>query len=220
MHTKRIAAGYGKKPRWIVTPRGPHIADESIPLLLVVRDILEYADNAREARRIIMDGLVLVDGKPKKDPSYAVGLMDVVEIPRTKEYFRVLPSKNRFLLKPIDKKEAGIKPCKIIGKKVLKKGRIQLNLHDGSNILVEEDNYKTRDMVVLELPERRIKESVGFDKGSEGLIVRGRHRGESGRISVIHPGNEIQKSITEIGDFQTLTDYIFVIGKDKPVIEI
>ncbi|MBN2014557.1 MAG: 30S ribosomal protein S4e [Candidatus Altiarchaeota archaeon] len=220
MHTKRLAAGYGKKPKWIVTPKGPHGIGESIPLTLIVRDILGYADNAREANRIIRNGLILVDGKTNRDPNYGVGLMDVIEIPKTNECFRVLPARKRFTLKPIKKEEAGIKPCKIIDKKVVKKGRIQLNLHDGSNILVDEDNYKTRDTVILELPDRKIKDLVKFDKGSVGIIVKGRHRAESGSIAAISKGSEIQKSLTEIGEFHTLTDYIFVIGKDKPLIEI
>ncbi len=220
MHTKRIAADYGKKPKWVVTPGGPHRKEESIPILLIVRDILKYADNSREARRIINEGLIVVDKKPRKDLKYGVGLMDVVEILKTKEYFRVLPGKKRYTLKKIEKKESDIKPCKIIGKTLIKKGLVQLNLHDGSNILVDDNKYKPRDTVILKLPERKINDWIKFDKGNVAMIVRGRHSGETGKIDEIFPGSAIHKSLTTMGDLQTLTEYIFVIGKDKPLIAV
>jgi small subunit ribosomal protein S4e len=220
MHTKRIAAGYGKKPKWVVTSRGPHRKGESIPLLLVVRDLLKYADNAREARRIISEGLILVDKKPVKDPGYGVGLMDVVEIPKTKEYFRVLPGKMRYSLKKIEGKESKIKPCKVINKTLVKKNVIQLNLHDGSNILVDDGKYKPKDTVVLELPDRKVTDWIKFEKGSNALVVRGRHSGRTGKINEIFPGSAIHKSLTTLEDLQTLTEYIFVVGKGKPLIDV
>jgi small subunit ribosomal protein S4e len=220
MHTKRIAAGYGKKPKWVVTSRGPHRKGESIPILLVIRDLLKYADNAREAKRIISEGLILVDKKPVKDPMYGVGLMDVVEIPKTKEYFRVLPGKIRYFLKKIDGKESNIKPCKVINKTLVEKNVIQLNLHDGSNIMVDDGEYKPKDTVILELPGRKIKDWIKFDKGNIALVVRGRHSGKTGKIGEIFPGSAIHKSITTMEDLRTLTEYIFVIGKDKPLIAV
>jgi small subunit ribosomal protein S4e len=220
MHTKRIAAGYGKKPKWLVTPRGPHRKVECIPLLRIVRDILGYADTAREANKIIKGGMVLVDKIARKDPTYGVGLMDVVEIPEAGQCFRVLPSKKKHELKPIDKKETGIKLCKVVGKKVVAKGKTQLNLHDGTNILVDGKDFKTGDSVVLALPGKKIKETLSFSKGAFGLVVRGRHIGQSGKVGDITPGNEVQKSLTNIGELQTLTEYIFIIGKDKPMITI
>ncbi len=218
MHTKRIAAGYGKKPKWVVTPKGPHRKGEGIPLMIILRDMLEYADNAHEAKRIISRGLVLVDKKQVKDPRYAVGLMDVVEIPKTGEYFRILPGKKRYDLRPIDEKEAEIKPCKIIDKAIVRGKHIQLNLHDGNNILVDDDKYKTKDTVILKLPSHEIKDHITFDKGCAGLIMRGRHSGGTGKVGEVSTGNAVQKSLTEIGDVHTLTDYIFIIGKSKPMI--
>jgi small subunit ribosomal protein S4e len=220
MHTKRIAADYGKQPKWVVTPRGPHPKMESIPLTLVVRDILKYADNSVEARKVINGGAIVVDKKPIKDPNYGVGLMDVVEIPKTKEHFRVLPGKNGYVLKKIDKKESDVKPCKIIDKRLIKKGVIQLNLHDGSNVIVDSNEYKPRDIVIIKLPERKVEDWIKFDKGNFAMIVRGRHSGEVGKIDEISTGSAIHKSLTTMGGLQTLTEYIFVIGKDKPMIAI
>jgi small subunit ribosomal protein S4e len=221
MHTKRIAVGYGKKPRWITTARaGSHEKGESIPLMLVVRDILGYADTAKAARKIINDGMVLVDKKPRKDYAYGVGLMDIIEIPETKRYFRVLPGTKKPLLKEIDEKEATFKLCRIVGKKKVKDGKIQINLHDGSTMLLDKNDYKLGDTLVVEIPSRTVKEVIELKKGSTALVSKGRHRGESGKVSEVLESTVGRESLTTVNDFQTLTDYIFVVGKDKPIITL
>lgn len=226
MHTKRIAVGYGKEHKWVTTPRpGAHPKRESIPLLLALRDILKYADNAREARFIIHNGEILVDKKVRKDPTFAIGLMDLVEIPRLKKYFRVVPSKKGLLLKEIDKKEGGnVKLCKIMDKKIVKKGIMQLNLHDGSNILVndtgKEREYKTKETLVLELPERKIQGRIEFKPGNIGMIVKGRHSGKLGKIEKILEGTQTRKALIKIDSIETLADYVFMIGEKKPLISI
>lgn len=220
MHTKRIASGYGKEKKWITTPNpGPHPRDQSIPLLTVVRDVLGYADTSREAKRIIHNGLILVDKRVRKDPRFGVGLMDIVELPRLKKYFRIMPSKKGIILKEIDKKESKIKLCKIVNKNIIKKGITQLILHDGSSILSEKGDYKTKDILVLELPSRKINDAIRFEKGNTALVVRGRHSGEIGKIKEISEGTTTRKSITTLEDLQTLTEYLFVIGREKPLIQ-
>ncbi|OYT47886.1 MAG: 30S ribosomal protein S4e, partial [Desulfurococcales archaeon ex4484_42] len=61
-HLKRLAAPdfwpiLKKEYVWTVKPSpGPHPIERSIPLLIIVRDILGYAETAREARRLIAEG--------------------------------------------------------------------------------------------------------------------------------------------------------------------
>lgn len=221
MHTKRIASGYGKGKKWVTTPNpGPHTRGRSIPLLTVVRDVLGYADSSREAKRIIHGGLVLVDKKIRRDPKFGVGLMDILEFQRLKKYFRVMPAKNGRILKEISEKESKIKLCKIINKSIIKKGITQLSLHDGSSILTEKEDYNTKDSLVLELPGRKINDDIKFVKGNTALVVKGRHSGKAEKIKDISKGTATRKSITSLGDIQTLTDYLFVIGRDKSLIQI
>jgi ribosomal protein S4E len=52
------------------------------------------------------------------------------------------------------------------------------------------------------------------------MIYSGRHRGGNGIIKEITAGTAARKSLTTIGDIQTLTDYVFIIGKDKPQVEL
>jgi len=70
-----------------------------IPLLIVVRDMLKLATNSREAKAIITEGNILVDGIPRKDYKYMTGLFDIISLPAINEYYRLLlDTNNRFKL--------------------------------------------------------------------------------------------------------------------------
>ncbi len=118
-----------KGGKWAVRPSsGPHSLKTSIPTKVLLRDQFKYATTAREAKSLIKNGKMLIDGKVRKDDRFPVGLMDVIHIPDTKEYFRVLPDhggKLRYLA--ITAEEAQFKLCRIIGKTSLKAGKTQLN---------------------------------------------------------------------------------------------
>jgi len=221
MHTKRLAIGYGKETRWVVTPNpGAHARKDSIPLLLVVRDIVGYADTGKEAKKIIEDGLVLVDKKVRRDHKFGAGLMDVIEIPKLKKHYRVLPGEKGLTLKEIDEKESHIKPCKITGKRTVSDGKTQLSLHDGATIIADKDGYKTSDTIIVELPARKILDHVKYEKGNIALIYTGRHSGKSGKIKDITLGTATRKSTTAVEDIQTLMEYSFIVGVDKPAIKV
>ena len=70
--------------------------------------------NGREVTCILNDkeSGILVDHKIRRDHGFPVGMMDVVQVPKTKESFRVLYDvKGRFVLKPIEDNEASVNPC-------------------------------------------------------------------------------------------------------------
>jgi len=221
MHQKRIASGAGKQPRFITVPNpGAHPKEGSIPLITLVRDVLGHADTARETRRIMRDGHIIVNGKARREPKYAVGLMDIVEIPLLKKSFRILPSKKGLYPREIDDKEAGTRLCKIVDKSTMPKGKIQLNLHDGTNILLDKNEYKRKDTLVIDIKTGKVKDSIEFKEGNTAMVVHGRHSGEAGKIGEILPGTMKRDSLTKVGELQTLTRYLFVIGKDKASISI
>ncbi len=57
-----------------------------------------------------------VDGKVKTDVTYPTGFMDVVEIEKTDEHFRlVYDTKGRFTVHRITREEASYKLCKVCG---------------------------------------------------------------------------------------------------------
>ncbi|MBS7652077.1 MAG: 30S ribosomal protein S4e [Candidatus Bathyarchaeia archaeon] len=218
------------RKRFVWAPRtspGPHPIDESIPLLIMVRDILGYAETGREARIVIKEGQILVDGRTRRDIGFPVGIMDVVEIPKAGQAFRVLPaSRERLRLHPIGEEELRFKLCRIIGKTTIKGGRTQLNLHDGRNILLEDggSEYKLNDVIKLSIPDQEILDHVRFEKGARALVIGGGSRGMYGLIVELR--TEPWKRRTAVlkipgrEEITTLARYLFAVGSEKPLISL
>ena len=223
-----------KEFQWITKPSpGPHPIEESLPLALVLREMLHYAKTAREARRILSEGKVKVDGKVRKDRKFPLGLMDVVEIPDAKLTFRVTPFPGKgLLLADIPSAEKSFKLCRIEDKTYVNGGNIQLNLHDGRNILLKindiskpkEDVYKTRDTLQITVPKQEILNHLAFRENSYVLATAGRNIGKLGRIIKIEESRFEKPTIVTIKDdggntFQTIADYVFIVGEKKPLLK-
>ena len=145
-HLKRLNAPralrlHRKERTWTIRASpGAHALERSIPLGMVIRDYLNLADNYREARRIIAEGDILVDGVKRKNNKYPCGLMDVLSIPKLKKDYRIMfDRRGKLALVPITSKDADWKLCRIENKTIVKGKKIQLNLHDGQNKLVDKD---------------------------------------------------------------------------------
>src|SRR3989344_633623 len=72
---------------------GPHSGKTSMPLNVVLRDMLHYADTARESKIILTRRNVFVDGIRRKEPKFPVGLFDVVEFKDINKSHRVILDK-------------------------------------------------------------------------------------------------------------------------------
>ncbi len=234
MHLKRLATSKHypirkKEYKFTTTPRaGPHAKRECIPLRIILRDSLKFAETAKEAKKILKNKDLFVDGRARKDPNYPVGLMDVITILKTKKYYRIIPKKGKLTIVEISKEKSELKLCKITGKTTVKKNVVQLNLHDSRNILIKNEKdakeFKVGDTIQITLPDQKIKKHLKLEKGNMCLITRGKHEGEIGKIKDIKVIEGLQKNkaviTTPKKDIETLKDYIFVIGKDKPEITI
>lgn len=224
-HLKRLNAPKSWKVKrkgikFITRPNpGPHTMDMCMPLNLVLRDVLGYASTAKEVRHVLLHKEILVDGKQRKELKYPVGFMDVVEIPELKEVYRMLIDNKGYLrVMKIDKKEANLKPVKVLNKTILKGGKTQLNLSQGLNILIKKDDYKTGDTVVLEMPKLDIKEHIKLEKGAYVLMTGGSHIGNHGVVVELKEQSIIFKS--SAGTYETLKKFALVVGKNKPVITL
>ncbi|RLI36897.1 30S ribosomal protein S4e [Candidatus Bathyarchaeota archaeon] len=240
-HLKREAAPrfwpiYRKSFHWAVKPSpGPHPIERCIPLLIAVREMLGYAETRREARRIISEGKILVDGRVRRDERFPAGIMDVISIPELKLHYRVLPSRKGLCLHPIDEGEAEFKLCRIEGKSTVKGGHIQLNLHDGRNILIrvedprnpEEDVYKTFDTLKIGLKGQEILEHIPLNEGAYVIFTGGKNIGRYGNVVSIdeEAGKKRERALVTIRDpkgedYQTTLNYAFVVGGEKPLISL
>jgi len=198
---------------------GPHKIEVSLPLNIIIRDILGYAKILREVKFILKNKNVTVDGIRRRDPRFPVGLFDVLSFNETGEHFRViLDTKGKIELVKIDKQESSHKICKVTGKTAIK-GKVQLNLSDGKNIVTDDPQYKVGDSVVLALNGKaKIKEKISLDKGTMIYLTDGKHIGETGKVVDII-GNRILYKTNE-AVVETLKEAAFPIGKDKPLIRL
>lgn len=221
---------------WVVKPSpGPHSLKNCLPLTIVLRDILGFAKTRKEAKTIVSQGKVYVDGKVRREDDFPVGLMDVISISDVDKYFRIVPSRKGLILHPISKEESDFKLCRIENKKVVENGHVQLNLHDGSNILVkvvdpkkpQEDTYKTLDSVKIDLPERQILQQVKMKENDFAIITSGKNIGKHGKIIEIEKtkGKKRTNALVTIEDkkgnrYQTILNFVFAIGEEQPLISM
>ncbi len=229
-HLKRLAA-----PRVLRIPRkeraltiraapGPHRLEQAIPLGLLVRDYLGLCDTNKEARKIVSNGDILVDGVKRKNYKFPCGMMDVICIPKMRKYVRILYDRNgKLTLVHISESDAEWKLCRIQNKTVIKGKKVQLNLHDGKNKLVEKDEYKTGDVLKLSFKENKIDEIYKFEKGTVTMITGGTHVGEIASIEDIQVVASSKPNLVVLkgeNEFSTIAEYVFPIGKTKPAITI
>jgi len=229
-HLKRLNAPrtlqiHRKEETWTIkSSPGPHPLEQSIPLGLIIRNYLNLANNLKETKRIISDGEILVDGIIRKNHKFPCGFMDVISIPKIKKDYRVLfNTRGKLILIPISSNESSWKLYRIENKTIVKGKKIQLNLHDGNNKLVQKDEYKTGDVLKISFKDKKINDIYKFEKGTISMIIGGSHIGEVANIEDIEIISSSKPNLTKMkgkNDFSTLQKYVFPIGKTKPVIEL
>lgn len=199
MHLKR-----NKIPKFWPIPRkgtkylalANHNQKESIPLLIVLRDILKLVRNKKELKKVLNEGQIKVNQKKIQETNFPLGLFDIIHISTTKKNYQINLSKNKKIsLKEIFDKEAETKIFKVENKKILRKNQIQLNLMGGKNI-ISTKKILVGESIVLELKNNKIVEIIPFKEGEKVLVIKGKHQGYFGKISKIKQlGN---KKIAEI----------------------
>jgi small subunit ribosomal protein S4e len=220
IHRKEYVWVFKSKP-------GPHALDHSLPLAMVVRDILGFAKTRGETKNIISQGKILVDGQARKELAFPVGLMDVISVPEAELHYRVLSHEKGFSLHSIEEDESAFKLCRIENKTVTGQGHVQLNLHDGTNRLIQvadaknphEDVYETLDVLKVAIPNGEIVEQIKLAKNAPVLITGGQNRGVHGKLVEIEEvaGKKRRSLLTTVEDaggrrVQTILDFVFVVG--------
>jgi len=215
------------KGRWAPKPAaGPHKLRECMPLIVMLRERLKYALTYREVKMIVMQRLIKVDGKVRSDMFFPAGFMDVVQIEKTKENFRLLyNTKGRFTLHKIVKEEASYKLCRV--KKVMRgpKSIPYAVTHDGRTLRYPDPDVKPNDTIRLDTESGKILDYVKFEAGNVVMVSGGNNMGRVGVIShrEKHPGSfEIVHIKDAVGHtFNTRLENVFVIGKgNKPWISL
>jgi small subunit ribosomal protein S4e len=202
---------------------------------LVLRDILKFAQTEKEAKRIVSQGKVQVNGRVIRTDKFPIGLMDVVSIPDIDKHFLVLPFAKGLMMNPVDKEQTSFKLSRIEDKQVVQKGHVQLNLHDGANILVkiadlknpQEDVYETLDTLKVSLADGQVLGQAKIKEKGFAIVTGGKNIGKHGRIVEIEKatGKKRRNAIVTIEDgkgnrFQTILDFVFSVGETEPLIAL
>jgi small subunit ribosomal protein S4e len=196
----------------------------AIPIGIITRDYLSLCDTQREVKRILSNGEIYVDGVVRKSYKFPVGLMDVISIPKMKKHYRVLyDRRGKIALVSISSNDAAWKLRRVEKKSIVKGKKTQLNFHDGNNMIIKKDIYKTGDVLKIKFEDSSIIESFSRENGTISLITGGSHVGELATIEKIEviasSSNNLAKMKGE-HSFSTIEPYVFPVGKTKPLISI
>ncbi len=222
-HLKRNVANKSwillrKENKYVIKPSaGKHKIKDCVPLGYLLKN-LGFVQTTKEAKKLLLLNNVLVDKKKVMEIKYPIGFMDVISV-NDKNLRCAFDNKGRICFIDIDEADSNKKICKILEKSKVKQGKTQLNLSDGRNILVDKDEFKVGDSIVLELPSQKIIKNLSFNTGALILLTGGKHIGSTGFIEKILPKHILFKD--EKGNkFPTLKKYGFVIGTNKPEFKI
>jgi small subunit ribosomal protein S4e len=177
---------------WAPKPSpGPHKQRECVPVCILLRERLKYALTGKECMQICMERCVKVDGKVRTDHNYPTGIMDVIELEKSGDRFRLLmDTKGRFVLHRINKEEATYKLCRVVKVFV---GAKKVNLETG-----------------------KMTETIKFELGAMVLLTKGHNAGRVGTLMHVEK-HEDSYAIVTVKDakghsFATRISNVFVIG--------
>jgi len=198
---------------------GPH-GEAGVPLVVLLRDVLEYADSKKEARYALNEGSVLVNGGAVSDEQRPIGMFDIIQFTERGEQYRVFPDEGgRLALTPIDADAADAKLGKVSGKGQVTGGDTQLALHDGQTLqLSDASEYAVNDSVVVGFEDDEIVAHFPYEEGALVTAVRGSHAGEIGEIESIEvtygSGSNAVVVEQDDGGFETVEEYVVVIDEN------
>ncbi|MBI2124805.1 hypothetical protein HYT92_03365 [Candidatus Pacearchaeota archaeon] len=217
-----------KGTKYSVVPRQRN----GIPLIIVLRDVLKIARTGKEAERILNGGNVSVNGKVRKDRRFSLIALDILAIKKLNKNYGVVIKKGKFRLEEIAEKDAVKRVCKVIGKKVLGKNKIQINLDNGNNMLCQEppttdgrhDNATRR--VVLEHYQNSTSGILKFKDSirTGDSVVIGLHDGKIIRIVPMQKNAKVLvtggKHVGERGAAKEIKEKTAIIEIENKNVEI
>jgi small subunit ribosomal protein S4e len=227
-HLKRLAAPRSwpvrrKTNAWVARPQpGPHPLSRSIPLQIIVRDILSLVDSRSEARKVLASRAVLVDNRVVTEPKRAVGLMDTVSIPKMDAHYRVLVDYRGMLaLVPIAKSETSWKLARVERKMNLRGRKWQIGLHDGRSIRMDKCPLRAGDTLKIEVPSQRVVEHYPFAPGNVAYIIGGSHVGQVARVEGVDVVRSSAPNLVRFREgFSTTRNHVFIAGTQQAGIKV
>ncbi|RMD45520.1 hypothetical protein D6829_02155 [Candidatus Pacearchaeota archaeon] len=202
MHIKRNRA----PTKWPIPRKGStfvvrpsHALSKGIPLLIVLRDVLKIARIRKEVKYMLTNGMVLVNSKERKDEKFPLQLFDTLTLKNSNQNFRLEVVNRKFQLVEIKKEEASKKIVKVIGKKILKNKKVQINLDDGHNFLTKH-KFSVGDSAVIDLAKGKVERILPLKKGAQVEVIGGKHAGERGELIKVEELKRGRMYVIKIGE--------------------
>lgn len=223
-HQKRIAVPKAillptkKESTWLVrTMAGGHSLHASMPLAVLLRDVLHYAKTMSEVKKILSQRFVLVDGQVRVEPKFPVGFMDVIELPKAgKHYIILVDNHSRLIPKEISKDQKSSKLVKVVKKYTIPGNKIAVTLHDGKTMQAD-NNVKVGDSIRISLPKLSIQQVVKLAPGAKCIIREGKHAGMLAVLDEIIQRKEGRAAEAKLKhgkeEFVTVAKYLFVVDE-------
>ncbi len=167
-----------KKGSYVSTIEGSRSREDAIPAVLLLRDVLGYAESDSEAKEIVQNRDLLRNGEEVRDVRQGIGVLDVVEIPKAEEAYRVLRSGRKLKFVPVTDAEKIV--AKITGKRSEGDEHVY-SLHNGENYRTDED-YGTGNTLVFNSSVKEIE----LEEGAEVIVIEGRHAGEIAELKQVN----------------------------------
>lgn len=210
---------------WAIRPSpGAHSGESVLPLGSILRDVLELAANAKEARHILQNSVVSVNARRRKSMSFPVGLFDVVTIEGMQNSHRlVFDTKGRLIPVEIDAKETGFSVQKVLHKTTAPQKKFQLTTNAGFSFVEADAKVSRGASLQIDLKSGKITSVFEMKPGNTAYIIGGTHVGTVAQIEKIMQPTMKKPALVELKNhesFQTLERNVFVVGTKSAVITV
>jgi small subunit ribosomal protein S4e len=189
---------------------------------MVVRDLLKLSRTMRETKHLLSTGVLMIDGKVRKEHQYPTGLFDIITIPAFKKSYRlVLDQKGRMMVKEIPHgTPSPLKPVKVIQKSWVKGAQNHIQTHDGNTYRGVDAKISVGDSILIASNGKKIESHLPLAHGCLVFITGGTHVGEVAQVKGVVPGTmrrDVLVDLTEGSEkFQTTAKNVMVI--DQPTV--
>jgi len=182
--TPKIYSLPKKSKKYVVRPKPGKKFEESVSIVVLLRDFLKLATNVREVKIMLNNKEVLINQTLIKNKSSAVGFFDVISIKSLNKNYLLLPSKHGFNIRELSPELSQQLFLKITNIKTQTKNKQQIQFNNGYT-LISDKNAKVGDTAIIEAKTKKIKNIIKLKGGLLILSTKGAHIGKTGRISKI-----------------------------------
>jgi len=170
-------------------------SNEGVSVVVAIRDMLRLAKTSKEVKLMVKQRLLKLNGKIVKDCKEGICLFNILDA--DKRYRLTILETGRLSFEEI---KDSSRIAKVIGKTNIKGNVMQVNFHDGTNILTKE-KIRVGDSVELDF-NNKIEKVNKIEKGKNIFVISGRSIGSKGKINEI----EMKKVKVQLGGREVVLD--------------